>query len=145
MLLRDVLMFYIFSFSYMRKTWRHNIERTVAKALRTYVRTYSLFRREHLSTNIKLTLYKALIRFVMIYACPIWEHVADVHPLKLQRLQNRVLRAVGNLKRCTPVRELHVDFKIPYVYDYITSYAGHSRSNLKPCKSKCTWYWTRKS
>jgi hypothetical protein len=38
----------------------------------------------------------------------------------LQRLQNRVLRATGNLDRCIPVRELHVAFKIPYVYDYIT-------------------------
>jgi hypothetical protein len=33
--------------------------------------------------------------------------------------QNIVFRAIGNLGRCTPVLELHVDFKIPYVYDYI--------------------------
>jgi hypothetical protein len=44
----------------------------------------------------------------------------DYYLLKLQRLQNTVLRAVENLDRCTPVRELHVVFKIPYVYDYIT-------------------------
>jgi hypothetical protein len=52
----------------------------------------------------------------MTYACP----VADAHLLKLQRLQNRALRAIGNLDRCTPVRELHVAFKIRYVYNYIT-------------------------
>jgi hypothetical protein len=52
--------------------------------------------------------------------CPIWEHAADAHLLNLQRLQNRVLRAIGNLDRCTPVRELHVAFKFPYVYNYIT-------------------------
>jgi hypothetical protein len=40
--------------------------------------------------------------------------------MKLQRLQNRVLRAIGNLDRRTPVRDLHLAFKIPYVYDYIT-------------------------
>jgi hypothetical protein len=56
----------------------------------------------------------------MTYACPTWEHAADTHHLKLQRLQNRALRAFGNLARCTPVRELHVTFKIPYVYNYIT-------------------------
>jgi hypothetical protein len=44
----------------------------------------------------------------------------DIHLLKLQRLQNRVLRVIGNLDRCTPVRELHMVFKIPYGYDYIT-------------------------
>jgi hypothetical protein len=103
-----------------RKSWRHHFERTVAKALRMSVRTYSLFKSEHLSRNIKLTLYKALIRSVMTYACPIWEYAADTHLLKLHCLQNRVFRAIGNLDRCILVFELHVSFKIPYVYDYIT-------------------------
>jgi hypothetical protein len=40
--------------------------------------------------------------------------------MKLQRLQNRVLRAIGNLYRRTQVRDFHLAFKIPYVYDYIT-------------------------
>jgi hypothetical protein len=72
-------------------TWRHHIERTVAKAMRTYVRTYSLFKSGCLSTNSKLTLYKALIRSVMTYACPTWEYAADAHLLKFQRLQIRAL------------------------------------------------------
>jgi hypothetical protein len=55
----------------------------------------------------------------MTYACPTWEFAAGTQ-LKLQRLQNRVLRATGNLDRITPVRDLHLAFKIPYVYDYIT-------------------------
>jgi hypothetical protein len=41
-------------------------------------------------------------------------------PWKLQRLQNRVLRAIGNHDRCTPVRELYMAFKFCYVYEYIT-------------------------
>jgi hypothetical protein len=56
----------------------------------------------------------------MSYACPTWEFAADTHLLKLQRLQYRVLRAVGDLERRTPVRNFHLAFKIPYVYDYIT-------------------------
>jgi hypothetical protein len=56
----------------------------------------------------------------MTYSCPTWEYAADSHLLKLQRLQNRGLRATGNLARCTPERELQVVFKIPYVYNYIT-------------------------
>jgi hypothetical protein len=40
--------------------------------------------------------------------------------MKLQRLQNRVLSDIGNLDMRTPVRDLHLAFKIPYVYDYIT-------------------------
>jgi hypothetical protein len=56
----------------------------------------------------------------MTYACPTWEYATEAHHLKLHRLQNRVLRAIGNLDRCTPVRELYVALKIPDVYDYIT-------------------------
>jgi hypothetical protein len=56
----------------------------------------------------------------MTYACPAWEFAADTHLLKLQRLQNKVLRTTGNFPRHTMVHDLHVAFKIPYVYDLIT-------------------------
>jgi hypothetical protein len=71
-----------------RMTWRLHIERTVAKALCTYIKTYFIFKSERLRTDIKLTLYKAPIRSVMTHACPTCEYAVDVHLLKLQRLQN---------------------------------------------------------
>jgi hypothetical protein len=40
--------------------------------------------------------------------------------MKLQRLQNKVLRTIGNYPRSTPVRDLHLAFQIPFVYDNIT-------------------------
>jgi hypothetical protein len=48
-----------------------------------------------------------------------WEFAADSHLVKLQRLQNKVLRIIGNLPRRPMVRDLHMAFKIPYLYDYI--------------------------
>jgi hypothetical protein len=42
--------------------------------------------------------------------------------LKLQRLQNKVLRTIRNFPRCTPVRDLRTAFNLPYVYDYITKF-----------------------
>jgi hypothetical protein len=44
---------------------------------------------------------------------------ADNHILKLQRLQNKLLRITGKIPRHTPVRDLHMAFKLPYVYNYI--------------------------
>jgi hypothetical protein len=44
-----------------------------AKAFRTFIRIYSLFRSERLSANIKPTLHKSLIISVMTYACSAWE------------------------------------------------------------------------
>jgi hypothetical protein len=56
----------------------------------------------------------------MTYGCPAWEFAAECHLLKLQRLQNKVLRNIGNFPRHTPVRNMHKAFHIPYVYDYVT-------------------------
>jgi hypothetical protein len=103
-----------------RMRWRLHIETIEAKAFRTFIRIYSLFKSKRLSTNIKLTLHKALIRSVMTYACPAWEFAAESHLLELQRLQNKVLRTIGNFPRRTSVRDIHVAFQIPYIYDYIT-------------------------
>jgi hypothetical protein len=69
-----------------------------AKVFRTFIRIYSLFKSERLRVNIKLTLRKALIRYVIIYACPALELAAAACLLKLQRLQNQVLRTTGNLE-----------------------------------------------
>jgi hypothetical protein len=38
----------------------------------------------------------------------------------LQRLQNKVLRTIGDFPRLTPVRDLHMVFKLQSMYDYIT-------------------------
>jgi hypothetical protein len=51
-------------------TWRLHIEMVEAKAFRTFLTVYSLFKSERLNANIKLTLHKALIRSVMTYASP---------------------------------------------------------------------------
>jgi hypothetical protein len=56
----------------------------------------------------------------MTYACPTWEFAAECHLLKLQRLQNKVLRIIGNFPNRTSVRDKHKSFHMPYVYDYIT-------------------------
>jgi hypothetical protein len=53
-----------------RITWRLHIEMTEAKAFRTFIRIYTLFKSERLSANIKLTFPKALNRLIMTYVCP---------------------------------------------------------------------------
>jgi hypothetical protein len=105
------------------------------KAFRTFIRIYSLLRSERLSAKIKLTLHKALIRTVITYAGPAWELAADTYLLKLQRLQNKVLRTIGNFPRCTPIRDMHKDFNLPYVYDYIT----------KLCREKVEAIWNHEN
>jgi hypothetical protein len=57
----------------------------------------------------------------MTFACPAWEFGAETHLLKLQRLQNKVLRTFVNFPRRTSIRDVHVAFQIPLVYAYITN------------------------
>jgi hypothetical protein len=91
-----------------------------ATALRAFIRIYSLFRNERLSASIKVTLQKVLIRSVMTYACSAWELGADTHLLKLQHLQNKVLRTIRKFPWCKSARDLHTAFRLPYVYSHIT-------------------------
>jgi hypothetical protein len=91
-----------------------------AKAFRTFIRVYSLFKVEQLSAIIKLSLHKTLIKYKVTYVCPAWAFVADSHLLKLQRLQNNILCVIDNFPRCTPVRDLHMTFKLPHLHYYIT-------------------------
>jgi hypothetical protein len=56
----------------------------------------------------------------MTYPCPTWEFAADIHLLKFQRLQNKDLTYNGKFPRRTPVRELHMAFPVPYIYNYVT-------------------------
>jgi hypothetical protein len=67
-----------------RMPWRYIFERTAVKAVGTYMRTYSLFKSERLSINIKIIFYKVVIRSIMVYACPSWDSAAGAHLLKLQ-------------------------------------------------------------
>jgi hypothetical protein len=54
----------------------------------------------------------------MTYACPAWEFEIDIHLIKLQLLENRVLCTIGIFPNSTSVRDRYVAFQI--VYDYVT-------------------------
>jgi hypothetical protein len=123
--------------------WRLHREMIKAKAFRTFIRIYSLLKSERLSTNIKLNLHKAVIRTIMTYACPAWEFAADNHLLKSQRLHNKVLRPIENFPRCTSVRDLHMDFKLPYIWLHNKIMQATSRSHTKSWK--CSQHWARRT
>jgi hypothetical protein len=116
-----------------------HIEMVEAKAFKTFIRLHSLFKSERLSANIKSTLHKAQIRSLISYACLVSEFAADIHLLKMKRLQNKVFRTTGKFPRFTPVRELHMAFLLPYIYDYITKFCrqqaeviqNHENANVR--------------
>jgi hypothetical protein len=127
-----------------RITWRLHLQMIKAKAFRTHIRIYSILKSERLSADIKRTIHMTLIRSVITYACPACELVADTYLWKLQRLQNKVLRTIGNFPRRTTVRDLHTAFSLPYVYDYVTDNVQEtSRSHTEWWEWTCSRYKTR--
>jgi hypothetical protein len=77
-----------------------------AEAFRTFITVQPLFKSDTLRANIKLAFHKAFIRYVMIKVCLACEFTVHTRLCKLQRLQNKVLRTVGNFPSLTPVHEL---------------------------------------
>jgi hypothetical protein len=67
----------------------------------------------------------------MTYACPAWEFAADTYLLKLQRLQYKVLRTIGNFPRHTPVRDLHVVSKFRMFMTLSQNYAGNKQKSFR--------------
>jgi hypothetical protein len=82
----------------------------------------------------------------MTYVCPTWKFVADNHLLKLQCLQNKVLRTTGNFLRHTSVCDLHMAFKLPYIYDYIAKLCMQQAEVIQNHENANVWqHWTRQS
>jgi hypothetical protein len=77
----------------------------------------------------------------MTYACTAWEFAAETHLLKLQRLQNKVLRTIGKLPRRTPVRDLHMAFQIPHVYDCVTKSCRQQAEVIQNHENENVRYW----
>jgi hypothetical protein len=79
----------------------------------------------------------------MTYACPAWEFVADTHLMKLQRLQNKVLRISGKFSRNTLIHDMHMDFQIPRQQAQViqnheniyVSNIGQGEARHRKCKS----------
>jgi hypothetical protein len=110
-----------------------------SKALLMYIRIYSLFKSERLSTNIKLMLYKALIRS-HLGVCGGRSPLETAAPAKQSSPRYRKPWQAHTGPR--NARGFQNSLRVR-LHNYIMKDTG--RSNPKPCKSNCTWYRTRRS
>ena len=75
--------------------------------------------RSHLNLKTALTLYKALLRPIITYACPVWGNASKTHIKKLQVFQNKVLYMITKLPKFTPTWVLHKEAHIETINEYI--------------------------
>ena len=60
-----------------------------------------------------------LIRPVLTYAPAIWGGTCDSNILKLQRIQNRVLKIITNAPMYTEIDRIHKDLNVEYLDEHI--------------------------
>jgi hypothetical protein len=111
-------------------TWGLHIVIIEDKAFRTFIRIYSLFKSERLSTNFKLTLHRALIRNIMTFACSAWEFVAGNHLLKQSSPHH------WKFSKNHTSRGLHMSFKLVYIIEYITKLSSQQQEALQNHKNE---------
>lgn len=76
-------------------TFTPHINKTVAKGKASQALLYNLLNRKSpMSTKNKTLLYKAIVKPVLLYACPIWSSTCKSNIEKLERIQNKILRMI---------------------------------------------------
>jgi len=98
---------------------RH-LNSVIHKATSTFLQLFPLLARDStLSIPNKITLYKLCICSILTYAAPVWSNTSSTNYRRLQILQSKCLRVIGNYPRCTPIPRLHATLNVSPIYDFI--------------------------
>jgi len=109
--------------------FQSHLKTTARKALNRLLALYPLFRSREITIEAKINIYKMMIRSILTYAAPAWQHAAMTHHLQLQRVQNRAARMITGHSRDTRIAQLHEDLSLPMLTDVI--------------KLQCQLFWNR--
>jgi hypothetical protein len=105
-----------------KMTFKLHITHTLRKLNYRLRQLYPIINRSSsIDIHLALTIYKALIRPIMTYACPVWGFAALTHINKLQAFQNKTLRIITKLPKVVPILTLHDQTHIPLILTYIKS------------------------
>ena len=77
------------------------------------------FKTYRLSQRIKVILYMAIIRSMLLYGCEAWSILANCHKRRFQVMQNKCLRIIFNAPRFTRNSQLHEVVNLPYIEELI--------------------------
>lgn len=100
-----------------------HIEEGRTKALKSFNALYPLLcRKSRLSTPLKLTLFKSVIRPKITYASPVWDSISKTALNKLQLVQNKILKSIMGYPRTFSTHRLHASTNIDMVQDTLRKY-----------------------
>lgn len=104
--------------------FQRQIKISLRKAYGSLMKLYPLLNyNSKLNPHVGVVMYKALLRPIITYACPVWGHAAKTHINRLQIFQNKVLRIATKLPQCTPIRILHRETRTDIIQEFIKTSA----------------------
>lgn len=103
-----------------RLTFKDHINNVCKKVHKATRILYSLLnRRSRLNVSNKLLLYKAAIRPLITYACPVLMEMAGTHHKCIQVLQNKILRMILNITWYTATIDIHQEADIATLKEHM--------------------------
>ena len=108
-----------------RLTWKQHIL-DKSKKLRDKLKKFCwlIGRRSNLSTQNKITLYKAVIKPIWTYGIQLWGTASNSNIEILQRFQSKTLRSLIDAPWYVTNETIHRDLKIPTVKEEIAKYSN---------------------
>lgn len=101
-------------------SFRPHIDKMIAKARGMVSCLYCLLRKNNsVPIDTKISIYRAIVRPIMTYACPVFNNCPVTHFRRLQIQQNKVLRMATNAPWFTRNDDMHDETNIPFIRDFI--------------------------
>lgn len=104
-----------------RLTFKLHLQNTAKRALQRLLQLFPLLRSNGLSMQARTHIFLMMIRPILTYAVPAWQHAAPSNLLPLQRIQNRAIRIITGHSRDTRIAQLHEDLAIPLLHDVMSA------------------------
>lgn len=103
-----------------RLTWKHHVEKKKAQIkLKMESLNYLISARSPISLNLKVQLYRAIIKPIWLYGCELWQSASSSVIEIIQRQQNRALRIMTGAPWYVRNHNIHKDLDVQPVKDEI--------------------------
>lgn len=99
------------------------IENNASKTMAVLRKLQYVLLHRNTSMEVKILIFKAVLRPILVYGAPIWSMAAKYLIRKLQVVQNKCLRIILGARRRTPVQTLHENTGIDLLNEYVQQIA----------------------
>lgn len=79
--------------------FNYHVNTQIPKARRAFFKHKTLFYSKHIASNTKILFYKALVRPILTYGCPIWFNISPSYMEKIRKFERKCLRVCTSLHR----------------------------------------------